>query len=56
MSNNMQEKMSVKEIEVPNDVIHPTLGIPSPMSSQCLTCDAQNMKTCEGTIGKLHLP
>lgn len=49
----MQEKVSVKEIEVPNDVIHPMLGIPTPMSSQCLTCDAKNVKTCEGTM-KLH--
>lgn len=48
--------MSVKEIEVPNDVIHPMLGIPSPMSSQCLTCDAKTTKTCEGTTGKLNLP
>ncbi|KAL8114539.1 DNA-directed RNA polymerase IV subunit 1-like isoform X2 [Apium graveolens] len=50
------EKMSVKEIEVPNDVIHPTLGIPSPMSSQCLTCDAKNMKTCEGHFGCIKFP
>ncbi|XP_017236030.1 DNA-directed RNA polymerase IV subunit 1 isoform X1 [Daucus carota subsp. sativus] len=50
------EKVSVKEIEVPNDVIHPMLGIPTPMSSQCLTCDAKNVKTCEGHFGFIKFP
>lgn len=44
----------MKEIEVPNDVVHPMLGVPNPTSSQCLTCDAKDVKTCEGTIRKLY--
>ncbi|KAK1374781.1 DNA-directed RNA polymerase [Heracleum sosnowskyi] len=50
------EKISVKEIEVPNDVIHPMLGIPNPTSSQCLTCDAKDVKTCEGHFGFIKFP
>lgn len=45
--------ISVKEIEVPNDVVHPMLGLPNQTSSQCLTCEAEDVKTCEGTGSKL---
>ncbi|XP_074331171.1 DNA-directed RNA polymerase IV subunit 1 isoform X2 [Apium graveolens] len=50
------EKISVKEIEVPNDVVHPMLGVPNPTSSQCLTCDAKDVKTCEGHFGYIKFP
>lgn len=49
----IQEKISVKEIGAANDVTHPMLGLPNPTSSQCLTCDAKNVKTCEGAHKKL---
>lgn len=44
----IQDKISVKEIKAASDVTHPTLGVPNPTSSQCMTCDAKNVKTCEG--------
>ncbi|WOG90280.1 hypothetical protein DCAR_0209523 [Daucus carota subsp. sativus] len=50
------EMISVKEIEVPNDVVHPMLGLPNQTSSQCLTCEAEDVKTCEGHFGLINLP
>lgn len=50
------EKISVKEIGAANDVTHPMLGLPNPTSSQCLTCDAKDVKTCEGHFGLIKFP
>ena len=49
-----QEKASVKEIVVPNEVTDPALGFPNP-ASQCHTCGAKDYRTCEGTKGRVSL-
>lgn len=44
-----QEKASVKEITVPNEVTDPAMGFPNP-ASLCHTCGAKDYRTCEGVI------
>lgn len=45
-----QEKMSVKIIEAAADVTDPNLGLPNPTTSQCPTCGARDVRSCEGKI------
>ncbi|KAK8680712.1 hypothetical protein V6N13_109652 [Hibiscus sabdariffa] len=41
------ENMSIMEIAAPSEVSDPRLGFPN-FSNHCATCDATNMKQCEG--------
>ncbi|GMJ15023.1 SILENCING MOVEMENT DEFICIENT 2, NUCLEAR RNA POLYMERASE D 1A, nuclear RNA polymerase D1A [Hibiscus trionum] len=49
------EKMSVMEIAAPSEVSDPKLGFPN-MSNHCTTCDARDMKYCEGHFGVIKFP
>lgn len=42
--------MSVVSIDAANGVTDPRLGVPNP-SSQCSTCGAYDLKSCEGVDG-----
>ncbi|KHG26489.1 DNA-directed RNA polymerase D subunit 1 -like protein [Gossypium arboreum] len=41
------ENMSILEITAPSEVSDPRLGFPN-FSNHCTTCDARDMKQCEG--------
>ncbi|XWS48985.1 hypothetical protein CRYUN_Cryun13aG0124700 [Craigia yunnanensis] len=49
------EKMSVMEIAAPSEVSDPKLGFPN-FSNHCTTCDARDMKHCEGHFGVINFP
>ncbi|XVE57816.1 hypothetical protein DITRI_Ditri04bG0120300 [Diplodiscus trichospermus] len=49
------EKMSVMEIAAPSEVSDPKLGFPN-FSNHCTTCDASDMKHCEGHFGVIKFP
>ncbi|XP_015901884.3 DNA-directed RNA polymerase IV subunit 1 isoform X2 [Ziziphus jujuba] len=49
------EKMSVISIDAANGVTDPRLGVPNP-SSQCSTCGASDLKSCEGHFGHIKFP
>ncbi|XWS61838.1 hypothetical protein CRYUN_Cryun07bG0159800 [Craigia yunnanensis] len=49
------EKMSVMEIAAPSEVSDPKLGFPN-FSNHCTTCDARDMKHCEGHFGVIKFP
>ncbi|XAR55026.1 DNA-directed RNA polymerase [Bertholletia excelsa] len=49
------EKMSVLTIEETKDVTHPKLGLPNP-KSKCETCEAKDVKSCEGHFGVIKFP
>ena len=44
-----QEKVSVLSIETASEVTDPKLGVPNP-TSQCATCGAKDVKSCEGAM------
>ncbi|CAK9173084.1 unnamed protein product [Ilex paraguariensis] len=48
-------KTSAKVIEGVNEVTDPALGLPNP-TSQCLTCGAKDVRTCEGHFGLFKFP
>ncbi|XP_022736885.1 DNA-directed RNA polymerase IV subunit 1 isoform X3 [Durio zibethinus] len=47
--------MSVMEIAAPSEVSDPRLGFPN-FSNHCRTCDARDMKHCEGHFGVIKFP
>ncbi|KAI3925704.1 hypothetical protein MKX01_003263 [Papaver californicum] len=49
------EKHSAVSVEDVNDVTDPKMGVPN-MSSECITCGAKDIKTCEGHNGIARLP
>ncbi|XVF10684.1 hypothetical protein REPUB_Repub07fG0203700 [Reevesia pubescens] len=49
------EKMAVMEIAAPSEVSDPKLGFPN-FSNHCATCDARDMKHCEGHFGVIKFP
>ncbi|KAI3841938.1 hypothetical protein MKW92_049444 [Papaver armeniacum] len=49
------EKHSAVSVESVNDVTDPKMGVPN-MSSECTTCGAKDIKTCEGHNGIVKLP
>ncbi|KAK8584261.1 hypothetical protein V6N12_068507 [Hibiscus sabdariffa] len=49
------ENMSIMEIAAPSEVSDPRLGFPN-FSNHCATCDATNMKQCEGHFGVIKFP
>ncbi|KAE8710817.1 Phosphoenolpyruvate carboxylase-related kinase 1 isoform 1 [Hibiscus syriacus] len=49
------ENMSTMEIAAPGEVSDPRLGFPN-FSNHCATCDATNMKQCEGHFGVIKFP
>ncbi|KAK9276983.1 hypothetical protein L1049_006522 [Liquidambar formosana] len=49
------DKISVLAIEAVSEVSDPKLGLPNP-SSQCSTCGAKDIKSCEGHFGVIKFP
>ncbi|KAB2018223.1 hypothetical protein ES319_D08G214600v1 [Gossypium barbadense] len=49
------ENMSILEITAPSEVSDPRLGFPN-FSNHCTTCDARDMKQCEGHFGVIKFP
>ncbi|PSR91523.1 DNA-directed RNA polymerase IV subunit like [Actinidia chinensis var. chinensis] len=49
------EKVSVLSIETASEVTDPKLGVPNP-TSQCATCGAKDVKSCEGHFGVIKFP
>ncbi|XVF51564.1 hypothetical protein PTKIN_Ptkin04bG0194800 [Pterospermum kingtungense] len=49
------ETMAVMEIAAPGEVSDPRLGFPN-FSNHCTTCDAKDMKHCEGHFGVIKFP
>ncbi|XVE64910.1 hypothetical protein DITRI_Ditri07aG0140000 [Diplodiscus trichospermus] len=47
--------MSVMEIAAPSEVSDPKLGFPN-LSNHCTTCDARDLKHCEGHFGVIKFP
>ncbi|KAJ4846700.1 hypothetical protein Tsubulata_031972 [Turnera subulata] len=50
-----KEKFSVLSIDAVSEVTDPKLGLPNP-TSQCSTCGAENLKSCEGHFGVVKFP
>ncbi|KAM7525683.1 hypothetical protein LguiA_015585 [Lonicera macranthoides] len=50
-----QEKISAKIIGATNELTDPELGLPN-LDSECRTCGAKDVKTCEGHFGLIRLP
>ncbi|AAG12662.1 RNA polymerase IIA largest subunit, putative; 12353-6556 [Arabidopsis thaliana] len=52
-NNNDRDKMSVLEVEAPNQVTDSRLGLPNP-DSVCRTCGSKDRKVCEGHFGVIN--